>query len=181
MTLNEKRVAYFVKRYSMSLRKFEGGINENNGNADRQIAYLCPLCLKAAVIIVDGVVQHESEFTLDHYPPESVGGNQTVLACKDCNGNAGKDIDYVLKNWLEDQAVVNNIPGSRIPISFAFKDTPGYYKGVIKRDGTEKIDFLDLTNTLFSIRGWMIYQKVVWLLKKLDFFRLRIRVYLERF
>ena len=57
-------------------------------------AYICPLCLKAYAI-------GSTELTLEHVPPESVGGKPILITCKACNSNRGADIDVCLTNELE--------------------------------------------------------------------------------
>ena len=57
-------------------------------------AYICPLCLKAYAI-------GNTELTLEHVPPESVGGKPILITCKACNSNRGADIDVCLTNELE--------------------------------------------------------------------------------
>ena len=62
-------------------------------------AYICPLCLKAYAI-------GNTELTLEHVPPESVGGKPILITCKTCNSNRGADIDVCLMNELE---IVHNL------------------------------------------------------------------------
>lgn len=62
-------------------------------------AYICPLCLKAYAI-------GNTELSLEHVPPESVGGKPISVTCKACNSNCGADIDVCLTNELE---IVHNL------------------------------------------------------------------------
>lgn len=62
-------------------------------------AYICPLCLHAYPI-------GNKELTLEHVPPESVGGKPILVTCKACNSNRGADIDVCLMNELE---IVHNL------------------------------------------------------------------------
>ena len=62
-------------------------------------AYICPLCLHVYSISHDTL-------TLEHVPPESVGGKPILITCKACNSNRGADIDACLKNELE---IVHNL------------------------------------------------------------------------
>ena len=57
-------------------------------------AYICPLCLRTYAI-------GNTELTLEHVPPESVGGKPILITCKACNSNRGADIDVYLMNELE--------------------------------------------------------------------------------
>jgi hypothetical protein len=50
--------------------------------------YVCPLCLRP----FDHTALH-TELTIEHVPPESLGGKELVLTCRDCNSHAGHTID----------------------------------------------------------------------------------------
>lgn len=62
-------------------------------------AYICPLCLHTYAI-------GNTELTLEHVPPESVGGKPILITCKACNSNRGADIDVCLMNELE---IIHNL------------------------------------------------------------------------
>lgn len=47
--------------------------------------------------IEHNVIHETAQFTEDHFPPQSVGGRQKALVCKDCNSNLGSAIDSSLK------------------------------------------------------------------------------------
>jgi hypothetical protein len=49
--------------------------------------YACPLCLR---LFPQDQIKHLS---LDHVPPESVGGKLEILTCKTCNNTAGAALD----------------------------------------------------------------------------------------
>ncbi|MCW3116959.1 MAG: hypothetical protein JWM28_1041 [Chitinophagaceae bacterium] len=51
--------------------------------------YVCPLCTDSYFYIGENKKLGNSEFSLDHLPPESVGGFFKVLTCKKCNNDAG--------------------------------------------------------------------------------------------
>ena len=57
-------------------------------------AYICPLCQHVYAIA------HEA-LTLEHVPPESVGGKPILVTCKACNNRQGTDLDVYLMNELE--------------------------------------------------------------------------------
>lgn len=52
--------------------------------------YICPLCLENYFVSTDFGIQGNAEFSLDHVPPESLGGRYKILSCKKCNNNSGK-------------------------------------------------------------------------------------------
>lgn len=59
-----------------------------------QDCYCCPLCKRLFIsqAIEDGVL------TLEHAPPEKVGGRPLALTCKACNSNSGYSIDAAVVN-----------------------------------------------------------------------------------
>ena len=52
--------------------------------------YLCPLCLDV-LLTVDEF--ETGELTVEHVPPEALGGRDLVLTCKACNNHAGSNFD----------------------------------------------------------------------------------------
>ena len=54
--------------------------------------YLCPLCL--------GWFSDVDDLSLEHAPPESVGGRQITVTCRHCNSTAGHTVDAELR-WAE--------------------------------------------------------------------------------
>jgi hypothetical protein len=107
-------------------------------------AYICPLCLHTYAI-------GNTELTLEHVPPESVGGKPILITCKACNSNRGADIDVCLMNELEIVHNINhldNIPqktkltfnGVEINAQTTFSKTEGF-KFMISPDNNNPIEF----------------------------------------
>jgi hypothetical protein len=112
-----KKLAYYFQKYSLSLQTVvyqrTGNYFYGKGRRPVSFVYLYPLCLKH-VISYDGEdLRFKEAFTLDHFPPESVGGKATVLVCNKCNSTAGADFEYSLKEWLRDQSAVNVDTGNK--------------------------------------------------------------------
>lgn len=51
--------------------------------------YVCPLCQARS----EREALAEQELTLEHVPPEAIGGTAIILTCKRCNSTAGHTID----------------------------------------------------------------------------------------
>jgi HNH endonuclease len=51
--------------------------------------YACPICLDPFTI----EALADKRLTAEHVPPESVGGRELLLTCKDCNNSAGTKLD----------------------------------------------------------------------------------------
>src|ERR1700680_2136773 len=54
-----------------------------------QATYLCPICLDPLTI----EALADKRLTAEHVPPESFGGRELLLTCKDCNNSAGTKLD----------------------------------------------------------------------------------------
>ena len=52
--------------------------------------YICPLCVKSQVIVKGNILMKFEEFTIDHVPPESIGGKTKLMTCEVCNNTAGE-------------------------------------------------------------------------------------------
>lgn len=87
-------------------------------------------------------LHYDEDFTLDHFPPSSVGGKDTVLVCKTCNSTTGEEFDFSLKRWLQTQSFNKKVPNSRIPVKLELQDTKGRYNGhlVLEKPGSFKWD-----------------------------------------
>lgn len=107
-------------------------------------AYICPLCLHAYAI-------GNTELTIEHVPPESVGGKPILITCKACNSNRGADIDVCLMNELEIVHNLNHLDtipqktrlafnGIEINAHTTFSKTDGF-KFMISPDNNNPIEF----------------------------------------
>lgn len=107
-------------------------------------AYICPLCLHVYSTPHDAL-------TLEHVPPESVGGKPILITCKACNSNRGADIDVCLMNELEIVHNLNHIDtipqktklafnGVEINAQTTFSKTDGF-KFKIGLDNNNPIEF----------------------------------------
>lgn len=63
-------------------------------------SFICPLCLRIFNVGQLGE-QVNSYITIEHVPPENLGGKPIVLTCKDCNSTCGHNLDVYLRNEME--------------------------------------------------------------------------------
>ena len=56
--------------------------------------YCCPLC----IVLFPEQAIFEEILTIEHAPPESVGGKPLALTCKNCNSKSGDSIDAAIAN-----------------------------------------------------------------------------------
>lgn len=106
-----------------------------------QNTYLCPLCLKNYFINTPDGIQGNSEFSLDHLPPESTGGKYKVLTCKKCNNDSGvfeAELERVV-NFAIDKVNLDAFHIRKVKVNDS--QTGNYIKGEI-RHMNDKTDIL---------------------------------------
>lgn len=98
---NKDKRDYILELYAKQIETipFESSDEVKFHMAD---AYICPLCLRTYAI-------GNAELTLEHVPPESVGGKPILITCKDCNSNCGADLEICLMNELEIVHTLNHL------------------------------------------------------------------------
>ena len=97
MRTKDKRV-YILELYAKQIESIPF-VSSDGVKFHMVDAFICPLCLHTYAI-------GNTELTLEHVPPESVGGKPILITCKACNSNRGADIDVCLMNELE---IVHNL------------------------------------------------------------------------
>jgi hypothetical protein len=79
---------YHLNTYSPTLLDYGQNVFEALPSKHRDVPvndiYICPLCATNYFVNTKLGIQGSSEFSLDHVPPESLGGKFTVLSCKKC-------------------------------------------------------------------------------------------------
>ncbi|MDB5111924.1 MAG: hypothetical protein JWR67_3038 [Mucilaginibacter sp.] len=108
------------------------------------MAYLCPLCLKNGMILFEDLfADTRSKFSLDHFPPESVGGFLTVVVCKKCNNDAGGQYEHALKELIQTMSLNNRTPGAKVKGKMEIEGLTGRYASSIevRDDGEFVISF----------------------------------------
>ncbi|HUZ60103.1 MAG TPA: HNH endonuclease [Hanamia sp.] len=106
-------------------------------------AYVCPLCLKKAIIVDQTGLYMTAEFSLDHFPPESSGGKLKILVCKKCNNEAGTLYDYSIKQKLQYISFDRKIPSSSLTAKSEITNVKGWYHSNlnVREDGEIEISF----------------------------------------
>jgi hypothetical protein len=79
-------------------------------------AYGCPLCLR---LFPRDQIDHLS---LDHVPPEKLGGKLKVLTCKECNHKAGAELDSHASGVEHFRRVLSGEAYPRMQARFKFDD-----------------------------------------------------------
>jgi len=142
--LKEHFIKYFhqslVKYYSKYLIKVFGETAE----MPIHLAYLCPLCLENYIVLRNDnpeLSRVTSDFNLDHFPPESVGGKNKVLVCEPCNRDAGSAFDFILKEKLKQETFHRKIPNSKLELRAAIEGLKGNFKGHININTDANTEF----------------------------------------
>jgi hypothetical protein len=137
-----------IQRYFPSLKanreKYSRIFFSNTKIVPDHYAYICPICVNTGLAFLkEYYLDTKADFTLDHFPPESVGGKQTLLVCKKCNNEAGGGFEGALKQKIEDISFNNLIGLSKRKMKTKISAVKGNYPGIlsVRDDGTLGIDF----------------------------------------
>jgi hypothetical protein len=116
---------------------------ETSESVEKHVAYLCPLCINNYVILLNGGLLATTEFSLDHVPPESVGGKLKILTCKKCNNDAGGLYENELAKKMNYHAMNVKSVGGEYKISTKILGVQGNYKGHLQKveDGKYLLDY----------------------------------------
>jgi|CXWL01.1.fsa_nt_gi hypothetical protein len=82
---------------------------------DEDDVFVCPLCFR--YFTRDEVLSEVAKdipVTLEHVPPEALGGKERTLTCNSCNSWAGHELDSHLTHKLALDDFLQGIPGSSV-------------------------------------------------------------------
>jgi hypothetical protein len=102
---SKKQILFNI--YSNNLSDFKTNLKSNN-TIPNEFGLYCPLC-----------TQHFSEndydqLTLEHNPPNSLGGKDNILTCNKCNNSAGSRIDSEILLALNELDLIGFKPNSSL-------------------------------------------------------------------
>lgn len=123
--------------------KYIPKIFKSNEAIPNHAVYLCPLCTTNFILMLKDGVYSNTDFSLDHFPPESVGGTLKILTCKKCNNDAGRMFEGELIEKMNYEYSKNKSPKAFIKTKFKVLGIPGNYASFIKKgkNGEIIIDF----------------------------------------
>ena len=99
---------------------------------------LCPQCFK--IISREDLNDPNGQFSLEHVPPEALGGTIRTFTCRDCNSWAGHHLDSQLLNWLHLRDFLQMKPGSSVDAQVTIDDGPQIGSELVyTRDGILQI------------------------------------------
>lgn len=110
----KKRILFNI--YSNNLSDFKTNLKSNTIIPD-EFGLYCPLC-----------AQHYDEkqfdkLTLEHNPPDSLGGKDNILTCKNCNNTSGSKIDKEILLALNELDIMSFKPNSKFKTKLHNKST----------------------------------------------------------
>ncbi len=105
----------------------------------KHVVYLCPLCIENFLIGFEKGLIPSTDFTLDHFPPESVGGSLKIITCKKCNNDAGSLYEAELIKKMNYEASKNGDIEALIKTKFKAVGVPGNYASFVKKNSEGKI------------------------------------------
>src|SRR5437588_10584781 len=101
--ISPEEVARYLALYTNSLKQYEAHYarfwHMQPEHPITYSGYLCPICLVNGFWLTpnDTLYTTPAKFSLDHYPPDSVGGFENVVVCKTCNNYAGTRYEASIK------------------------------------------------------------------------------------
>jgi len=145
-SVSVKVIATHLLKYFYSLKNFPEKYNHlffsDIDKPPTHFAYLCPLCLVNGVLLESSIsIGWHSEFSLDHFPPKSVGGFLETLVCKKCNNDAGGKYESELKEKMKQMSFNNRIFSSSLVGKAKINGVPGSYTSQLSigADGKHEI------------------------------------------
>ena len=96
---SKKRREILLRKYIKEVEQLDIAFPEGYDDMGKD-SFICPLCLRIFNVGQLGE-QVNSYITIEHVPPENLGGKPIVLTCKDCNSTCGHDLDVYLRNEVE--------------------------------------------------------------------------------
>ena len=133
--ISDKDLKKYLFKFFGSLRQYPDSylplIFEYYDKVPEHLAYVCPLCLKNAFYTENTTRHFTDSFSLDHYPPQNVGGAQKIMICKKCNNTAGHSFENSLRERVVMEAYNRKIPNIEIPAKSNIERVKGWLHGSV--------------------------------------------------
>ncbi|PIQ22579.1 MAG: hypothetical protein COW65_02370 [Cytophagales bacterium CG18_big_fil_WC_8_21_14_2_50_42_9] len=97
-------------------------------------AIFCPLCKS---LFTEELLQNtnSNQLTIEHIPPESVGGKGKILTCKSCNEKFGHDLDHYINKALNVEPFLKGLPNSIVEGRLRINDSIPFKTKFLYEDG----------------------------------------------
>jgi len=115
------QIEYYFNRYAQNWEIIKQHINPKL-QPDLTDVFLCPICFERRAYLREAI--YEDLLSLEHIPPEKLGGQVRTLTCKECNNRAGTELDrhFILEQNFKEFAM--GVPGSSYDAKYSFNDSP---------------------------------------------------------
>lgn len=160
MGLRLNQAEWQLSKFSASLSASPGKfiLKKNEGDYfTPDFSYLCPICLKSSFVYLpeESKIFWTNDFDLDHFPPKSVGGKDTVMVCKKCNSTAGYEYDNSIKDFLIHDGLVKRKMNSKINIKTSFQGKKGVYTSSLSLSKNNELLFDVNTKKQPLVKEWL--------------------------
>lgn len=113
VTKSEKAKLVLYEKYKTNLNTLiDSGIL--NGNKDECV---CPICLRGHKSTTE-----KDSLSIEHVPPDALGGKPIILTCQSCNNDAGRTIDNSFIDQVRMLDKKSFLPNSKAPIDLYYGD-----------------------------------------------------------
>lgn len=139
------------------LEKYKKIVFREDATIPFHLAYLCPLCLEKYIVLHGNDLNLNTEFSLDHIPPKSIGGTLMLITCKKCNNDAGKyeaELEFKLNYGSFCERHIDSEIGNT---KFKISGVEGNYKSFLKvsEDGMPIIHFPTNAKETPYLNNWL--------------------------
>lgn len=110
---NREKREYIFKIYSDNFQSIVDNTPLKE-TYDKEYGYYCPLCTEH----FNKQKLEDKTLTLEHNPPDSLGGKATILTCKKCNSKSGHSLDAELQQTLKKIDGYSFKPNSEVKTRF---------------------------------------------------------------
>jgi hypothetical protein len=142
LNVSEADLKKYLFKFFGSLRQYPEKylplIFEQYNEPTKHLAYLCPLCLENYFYTENTMWHYKEEFSLDHFPPQNVGGLNKMLVCKSCNNTAGHSYESSFKERVLREGYNRKVPNIKLPAISNLENVKGWMHSdvSVNKDGS---------------------------------------------
>ncbi len=139
LNVTEADLQKYLFKFFWSLRQYPEKylplVFEQYNHPTNHLAYLCPLCLENFFYTENTTWHYKEEFSLDHFPPQNVGGTSKMLVCKKCNNTAGHSYENSLKERVLKEGYNRKVPDIQVPAIANLENVKGWMHSNVSING----------------------------------------------
>lgn len=112
MNSSQRKKTALFNKFALNLECLKRYLNISIESSVKNASYICPLSFQ--IYNSDGL---NNELSVEHAPPESLGGNKVALTAKNLNSESGHSIDIDLLNYIK----VKSFNQGALPLETRFR------------------------------------------------------------